>query len=401
MTLAVTGHRDSRHPTVLVLLPDASSGGGVRVVGELVREWSEMGISVRSLSLSVSSATGNEILRHAPHESFSGNQPFKHLISLRRLLRDAQPPYDIVFAIGDYCAFMAHTARRTLPPCIRPQVVNGVHQPRPFVSAIATSRRSRAVRWMGIRAVRAAVNGFDGYVFLSDEQMRVYSHLGVDSGVPQMVIPNPVRFGPADPRCLEDRVARLRQGGTVRLITVGSLNDLKNHLRLVETLTHLDSRFVLSVVGSGENDSLLRRRVDALNLHERVDFLGRREDVDELLDLHDVFVLSSDMEASPLVFLEALVRGLPVVSTDCAPVCRELADRHPSFVVSPTNDAFGLATAVQHITGDPSLTSHLARTATMILDGHSPRECAERHMNFFRQIQMLRLAAAEPGRAER
>ena len=48
----------------------------------------------------------------------------------------------------------------------------------------------------------------------------------------------------------------------------------------------------------------------------RVSFLGRREDVSELLQAADLFVLPSRNEGSSNAVLEAMATGLPVIATD-------------------------------------------------------------------------------------
>lgn len=371
---------------ILVVLPDAGMGGGVRVVGELVREWVGMGLDVRTLSLSTSSATGREILRHAPHESLGARSSIQRLLQLRRYLRRTEHRYDIVFAIGDYSAVLALLARMLMRPRRRPKVVNGVHQPRPFITSIATSRRSRAVRWLAIHAVLGVLRGLDGYVFLNETQLEMYRGLGVPSNVARTVIPNPVRFAVADHIKLERRDARLRRGELVRLIAVGALNDQKNHLLMLDALNQLDGRFMLSIIGGGEREPALRYRISALHLDDRVHLLGPREDIDQLLDEHDIFVLSSDYEASPLVVLEAMVRGLPVVSTDCAPSSRELSSALPTFTVVDLKDSGELAAGVREVSRHPPALGELRRAAEMVFGTHSVSQSCERHIRFFRDV---------------
>lgn len=371
---------------VLVVRQSAGVGGGSRVAGELVREWASMGVEVRTLSLSTSSALGRKIVRHAPHESLQGRSEIDYLIRLRRHLRRTTHRYDVVFTMGDYAAVIAHGARLLLPQGQRPKLVIGVHQPRRLTTSIASSRRTHSVRRVGIRVANAAIRRVDGYVFLSKAQMEDYRGFGVPPEMAQAVIPNPVRFGLAPREHLERRAARLGSGGAIRLVAVGSLNDGKNHLLLLESLARLDHRFALSIVGCGGLEQALRDRSRALGLDERVDFLGPREDVEELLDEHDIFVLSSKYEASPLVVLEAMVRGLPIISTDCAPGFRSLSEAHPAFSVVPLNNSEALAAAIEQVVVNPTPVSELERTAISVLDQHSPRRAAQDHLAFFRKL---------------
>jgi len=74
-----------------------------------------------------------------------------------------------------------------------------------------------------------------------------------------------------------------------------------------------DARFVWAGEGSLEGE--LRARARALDVEHAVCFLGRRADVPDLLAAADLFVLPSRFEGLPLVALEAMAAGLPVIGT--------------------------------------------------------------------------------------
>ena len=69
------------------------------------------------------------------------------------------------------------------------------------------------------------------------------------------------------------------------------------------------------VIGDGPRRAELEALSAELGLSQCVHFLGKRPDVPELLNLLDVFVLTSRMEANPVSILEALATGKPVVAT--------------------------------------------------------------------------------------
>jgi len=99
--------------------------------------------------------------------------------------------------------------------------------------------------------------------------------------------------------------------------SVGRLVREKNQAALVAAMTPLLSSTVrLVLVGDGPEREALARAVAALG--ERapwVQLLGARTDVPELMAAFDLFALSSDSEGLPLVIVEAMASGLPVVST--------------------------------------------------------------------------------------
>ena len=102
------------------------------------------------------------------------------------------------------------------------------------------------------------------------------------------------------------------------LLFAGRLHPQKDPLLLLEAIDQLsDPRAHLLVAGNGELASAMEDKAAQLNISERVTFLGALS-YDKLADLHrlsSVFVLTSAYEGLPLVVLEALACGTPVVTT--------------------------------------------------------------------------------------
>ena len=67
----------------------------------------------------------------------------------------------------------------------------------------------------------------------------------------------------------------------------------------------------------------------------QITFAGIRNDIDAILRLSDYFVLPSGTEAFPLVLLEAMASGLPIVTTDVGSVREMVTDRESAFIVPP------------------------------------------------------------------
>ena len=102
-------------------------------------------------------------------------------------------------------------------------------------------------------------------------------------------------------------------------------------------------RAELVIVGDGPERAALERCVAGGTTGVRL--LGTSADVADLMAAADVVVISSVWEALPLVLIEALQLGRPVVSTDVG-VARELLDDDAEGVVVPVGDAPALAAAL-------------------------------------------------------
>jgi colanic acid/amylovoran biosynthesis glycosyltransferase len=126
---------------------------------------------------------------------------------------------------------------------------------------------------------------------------------------------------------LEDfpyRERRMPQDGPIHALAVGSLIEHKGHRVLLEALADPQlERVHLTIVGDGTERANLEAAAQSAGLSERVRFVGsRREDeVAQLMRDCDLFVLpsliatSGRMEGVPVVLMEAMASGAPVVAT--------------------------------------------------------------------------------------
>ena len=106
----------------------------------------------------------------------------------------------------------------------------------------------------------------------------------------------------------------------------------------------------------------LLRLAKELGLDSRFRFLGFREDIPEILKDSDVFVLSSTSEGLPLVMLEAMASGRPMVVTRCGGPQEVLEDGETACLVPP-GEAHPLAEKISYILRTPSVASKLGENA--------------------------------------
>ncbi len=128
-------------------------------------------------------------------------------------------------------------------------------------------------------------------------------------------------FRPPDPVAREAaRRHFLPEGGTL-LVNVKRLHPLADHETLIAAMPRIRQALpdaVLLIAGSGETEPALRAQAAHAGLDDCVRFLGLvpNDEIARLQGAADLFVLSSVLEATPTVALEALACGTRVVSTD-------------------------------------------------------------------------------------
>lgn len=100
---------------------------------------------------------------------------------------------------------------------------------------------------------------------------------------------------------------------------VARLDKLKNQDFLIDVMKVLvkrEPRCILLLVGDGKEKQNLEKKISMAGLEKYIRMLGIREDVQDILNIFDVFVLPSLYEGLPLSLVEAQVNGLPVVVSD-------------------------------------------------------------------------------------
>jgi CDP-glycerol glycerophosphotransferase (TagB/SpsB family)/glycosyltransferase involved in cell wall biosynthesis len=131
--------------------------------------------------------------------------------------------------------------------------------------------------------------------------------------------PTPREPDPAQPPPPPPYEFRPNAPGEVTFVTVGRLSTEKNHERLIRAFAkvHADHPHTrLIVLGDGPLADHLADVVAALSLQDSVELAGFQANPFRIMAACDCFVLSSDHEGQPMVILEALTLGLPVVITD-------------------------------------------------------------------------------------
>lgn len=111
----------------------------------------------------------------------------------------------------------------------------------------------------------------------------------------------------------------LKLSGKFVLGTVGRLTTEKNQKFLVELVKKLENaipNIQCVIVGSGVKQDELNELIKQYSLFDKVNMLGQRTDVPELLNAFDVFVLPSLFEGLPFVLVEAQMNGLDVIVSD-------------------------------------------------------------------------------------
>jgi glycosyltransferase involved in cell wall biosynthesis len=197
-----------------------------------------------------------------------------------------------------------------------------------------------------------------------------------------VVIHNGVAPATAEPAALE--LPRPVVGEIARLAEV------KGQRTLLQACAGLDVSVVLvgtDLEQGGAYRDLLEREADELGMRERVLFTGYRADAASLLRAFGVFALPSTTEGLPLVLLEAMAAGVPVVATPVGGVPELVRDGETGLLVPP-GDAEALAAAIQRLLDEPDTARRLAANAlAQVEERFSERAMGERVLAVYEDLR--------------
>ncbi|RME29106.1 MAG: glycosyltransferase family 1 protein [Deltaproteobacteria bacterium] len=154
--------------------------------------------------------------------------------------------------------------------------------------------------------------------------------------------------------------ARPDRPGVPVLVMVARLAAPKDPLLLLQALEQVRAPCRLRLVGDGPDRGAVEDAVARLGIEDRVELLGTRRDIDAILADAQVGVLVSRQEGFPLVVLEAMRAGLPVVASDVGGVSEAVEHERTGLLV-PRGDGEALRAALERLSADPGLRAAMGR----------------------------------------
>ena len=216
----------------------------------------------------------------------------------------------------------------------------------------------------------------------------------VAGGVPReriVLIPSAV-----DPERVRPRLAaaavRAAQGCGAQetlLLSAAALVRRKGLDVLLDAMAALAMRGLsprLWVAGDGPERAALAAQSERLGLAARVDWLGQRDDVGDLLAAADVFVLPSRAEGLGVAALEAMAAGRPVVASRVGGLADAVVDGRTGLLVPP-GDAIALGAALERLLHEPELRARLAAAGPgRVAEGFLAEQMVEAYERLYRDV---------------
>jgi glycosyltransferase involved in cell wall biosynthesis len=140
-----------------------------------------------------------------------------------------------------------------------------------------------------------------------------------------------------------------------RVLAIGRLSEQKGFDLLVQAWGKTENRkkgWKLRIVGSGKMHPLLLKMIKELDVENSVEIIPATTDVISLYMQASLFVMSSRYEGLPLVLIEAMAMGLPIVSFDCETGPQDIILDQVTGILVPALDTEKLAQELDVLMAD-------------------------------------------------
>ena len=224
---------------------------------------------------------------------------------------------------------------------------------------------------------RFGIDESDGVTAISSHlRERTRENLGITREIE--VIRNFVNcdFYQRDGGLVAQQRPRYAKSGESILVHLSNFRPVKRVLDVIETFARVSRALParLLMIGDGPERSAAEFLALRLGVGDRVDFVGKQENVNELLALSDLMLMPSEMESFGLAALEAMACRVPAIATRVGGV-PELIDDGANGLLYAVGDTDGMAAGAISILSDRATLERLSNAARRTAQDHF---CASR-----------------------
>lgn len=132
----------------------------------------------------------------------------------------------------------------------------------------------------------------------------------------------------------------------------GRLSKEKGCIHLINAIPFIKTLNIkVLIAGKGDEESILKNKIDELNIRDKVVFLGYISDMKSFYHLLDLFVIPSEHESFGLTAIEAQLSGIPVIASDIPGLNEVVIDKKTGFLFENKNSQ-NLANKIDFLLND-------------------------------------------------
>lgn len=329
---------DNKQKNLLIVMGSMARGGAERVISHISADFAQRGWQVR-IALLLKNQVDYEMHEDVEIVDLSGEAKSRWqrlpgwIFGLRKTAKDFRP--DAVLSFAARINVITYIALSGLGLKITVSERND-----PYMDG-----REKYVDFLTARQYPKT----NAVVFQTRRAMSYFKKLSNAH-----IIPNPVMV-----RCT---ASEPKPG---KIVSVGRLTKQKNQAMLLRAFAKVREKFPeaeLHLYGEGELREELSALAKSLSIKDAVFLPGNVLDLHERIKDAAVFALSSDYEGLSNALLEAMMMGLPVVSTDCAGSDEYIRNGENGYL-TPVGDEDALANAMMQMLADPDKARRMGEEA--------------------------------------
>ena len=346
--------------SVLFLIPSLDRGGAENVLVDLVNHLDPDKFQITVQTLFNQNAQKKRLREGIEYKSFlyhqfHGNSRLLSLIPPQILYRMiVRRRYDVVVSylegptthILEGCPY-AHSKRAA------------------WVHVEMKRERQLTVGFRSMQEALEAYRSFDRLVFVAKTVQKSFESVAGESFPNGAVLYNTVDSDTILKKARENLPDQVFSGDECKIVSVGRIIDAKGFDRLARVQKALKIEGYnthVYILGTGKDQEQLENYAAENGISDSFSFLGFQENPYPYVANADLFVCSSRREGFSTAVTEALVLGVPVISTNCSGACELLGDNNEyGIVVEQDEDA--LLAGIRRLLDDPELLAHYRRQA--------------------------------------
>jgi glycosyltransferase involved in cell wall biosynthesis len=219
----------------------------------------------------------------------------------------------------------------------------------------------------------------DAFVLLTEADREDWARTLAGTGARVETIPNSLSWEIGPPAPLEEKV----------VVAAGRFEARKGFARLVEAYAPLAAErpdWQLHLYGLGEERDRLAGLIDSLGVGEQVRLMGYTDALREVLQKSSVYAMASHFEGLPMVLLEAMSQGLPLVSMDCPRGPAEIIEDGVNGRLVADGDLDGFRQALRQVMDDDDLRRRMGAAGLHKAEAYRVDAVADRWKQLFDEL---------------
>lgn len=204
--------------------------------------------------------------------------------------------------------------------------------------------------------IAEAIGGLDKYVVLTEADADNYRRKFPEVAERLQVMRNPAPWPVAAPVRERQRV----------VVAAGHLKKRKGFDRLIDAYAPIAMErpnWKLHIYGEGPERRALSRQISRARLRDGIVMMGRTDEMEKVLEEAAIVALSSRFEGLPMILIEAMTKGAPIVAVDCPTGPSEIVVDGVTGRLVPRNKIAALTKALLELMDDPAQRARMSEQA--------------------------------------